>query len=225
MIIAHGLNLHRTDIKGDTKLKKVIARSKEEIEVDLDELYYNKVKVIYSKIIKYATLSQSKFTLSPDVMEAFTRIKIANRNIVEVIKNVQGLRSNVSTYMVSDNEYIQKEYDRLRRKVSKVLREMYHIKKSEDPEAHLDRLEKLKESAYKSDVLVDGTLDKLIRERKISSVMATSLANDSDNVADIMKKLIETAELLYVDSDTLIKLTKEETEAIEKEMAVGKNLI
>jgi len=225
MIIAHGLNLHRTDIKGDTKLKKVIARSKEEIEVDLDELYYNKVKVIYSKIIKYATLSQSKFTLSPDVMEAFTRIKIANRNIVEVIKNVQGLRSNVSTYMVSDNEYIQKEYDRLRRKVSKVLREMYYIKKSEDPEAHLDRLEKLKESAYKSDVLVDGTLDKLIRERKISSVMATSLANDSDNVADIMKKLIETAELLYVDSDTLIKLTKEETEAIEKEMAVGKNLI
>jgi hypothetical protein len=40
--------------------------------------------------------------------------------------------------------------------------------------------------------------------------MATSLANDSDNVADITKKLIETAELLYINSDTLIKLTEEE---------------
>lgn len=222
-IVAHGLNLHRTDIKGKTKLKKVIASSREELHIDVDELYYDKVKIIYSKIIKYATLAQSKFSLSPDVMEAFTRIKLANRNIVEVIKNVRGLRSNVSTYMVSDNEYIRKEYDQLRRKVSKVLREVYHIKKAEDPESHLERLENLKEKADKSDVLIDGTLDKLIRERKISSVMATSLANDSDNVADIMKKLIETAELLYIDSDTLIKLTKEEADAVEEELADKKS--
>ena len=74
-------------------------------------------------------------------------------------------------------------------------------------------LKKLKSKADKSDVLLDGTLDKLIRERKISSVMATSLANDSDNVAGIMKKLIETAELLYIDSDTLIELTEAEAEA------------
>lgn len=222
-IIAHGLNLHRTDIKGDTKLKKVVASSRDKLNIDVDELYYEKVKIIYSKIIKYATLAQSKFSLSPDVMEAFTRIKLANRNIVEVIKNIRGLRSNVSTYMVSDNEYIQREYDRLRRKVSKVLREVYLIKKAEDPESHLERLENLKAKADKSDVLIDGTLDKLIRERKISSVMATSLANDSDNVADIMKKLIETAELLYVESDTLIKLTKEESEAIEEEVADEKS--
>jgi phosphate:Na+ symporter len=212
-IVAHGLNLHRTDIKGDTKLKEIVARSKEEIDLDVDELYYEKVKIIYSKIIKYATLSQSKFSLSPEVMEAFTRIKLANRNIVEVIKGIRGLRDNVTTYMVSENPYIQKEYDRLRKKVSKVLREVYHIKKAEEPLAHLKRLKKLKSKADKSDVLLDGTLDKLIRERKISSVMATSLANDSDNVAGIMKKLIETAELLYIDSDTLIELTEAEAEA------------
>ena len=40
--------------------------------------------------------------------------------------------------------------------------------------------------------------------------MATSLANDSDNVAGITKKLIETAELLYINSDTLLRLTEEE---------------
>jgi len=208
-IVAHGLNLHRTDIKGDTKLKKVVASSKQKIDVDVEELYYEKVKIIYSKIIKYATLAQSKFSLSPEVTEAFTRIKLANRNIVEVIKGIRGLRSNVSKYMVSENVYIQIEYDKLRKKVSKVLREVYNIKKSEKPVAYLNRLQELKVKADKSDVLVDGTLDKLIRERKISSVMATSLANDSDNVADIIKKLIETAELLYIDSDTLLELSKE----------------
>ncbi len=209
-IVAHGLNLHRSDIIGDEKIKKIVKKSKDELEVDIEELYYNKVKVIYSKIIKYATLAQSKFSLSPEGMEAFTRIKLANRNVVELIKNIRGLRKNVTLYMRSDNIYIQKEYDRLRRKVSRVLRAIYFAQKDESPEAHLERLEKLKMKADKSDVLVDGTLDKLIREKKISSVMATSLANDSDNIADITKKLIETAELLYIDRDTLIRSAEEE---------------
>ncbi|MCK4827614.1 Na/Pi cotransporter family protein, partial [bacterium] len=182
-IICHGLNLHREDIKGNEKLKKIVKKSKEELEVDIEELYYDKVKTIYSKIIKYATLSQSKFSLSPEAMEAFTRIKLANRNIVEIIKEIRGMRKNVNKYMLSDNRYIRKEYDQLRHKVSKILREIYLTRKDENPEAHLKRLETLKEKASKSDVLIDGTLDKLIRKHKISSVMATSLANNSDNVA------------------------------------------
>lgn len=209
MIVSHGLNIHRTDIKGNKKIKKIVKKSKEEFQIDIDELYYRKVKVIYSKIIEYATLAQSNLSLSPEGMEAFTRIKLANRNIVETIKNIRGLHNNVSLYMVSENKYIRKEYDLLRQKVSKVLREIYLIKNDVDPETHLEKLKKLKEKAAKSDVLVDGTLDKLIREKKISSVMATSLANDSSNVAGISKKLIETAELLYKNSDTIIELTVE----------------
>ena len=51
---------------------------------------------------------------------------------------------------------------------------------------------------------MDGSLDKLIREKKISSSMATSLLNDSEIVANLIKRLIETTELLYIHSDTLI---------------------
>ena len=209
-IVAHGLNLHREDIKGDEKIKKIVKKSKEDIDIDIDEIYYNKVKTIYSKIVKYSTLAQSEFTLSPQSSTAFNHIKLANRNVVETIKNIRGLRKNVSKYMVSENQYIQKEYDRLRKKISKVLREIYLTQKDDNPDSHLERLEKLKEQANKSDALLDGTLDKLIREQKITSAMATSLANDSENVAQISKNLIETAELLYIDSDTLIKVTEEE---------------
>lgn len=214
-IVSHGLNLHRTDIMGNEKSKIVVKKSKDKLEIDIEELYYRKVKIIYSKIIKYASLAQSNFSLSPEAMEAFTRIKIANRNIVETIKSIRGLRKNVSQYMVSDNVYIQKEYDKLRKNVVKVLREIYFTQQDKTPESHLKRLEILKERIDKSDVLTDGTLDKLIREQKISSVMATSLANDSGNVADIMKKLIETAELLYINSDTLIKSTEEDINGLK----------
>lgn len=215
-IVSHGFNLHRKDIKGDKKLKEVVEESKESLAVNIEELYYKRVKIIYGKIIKYATLAQSKFSLSPEVMEAFTRIKLANRKVVETIKDIRGLRRNVSQYMLSENKYMSKEYNRLRLKVSRVLREIYFTHKDETPEAHLERLEALKDKADKSDVLIDGTLDKLIREKKISSVMATSLANDSDNVAAISKRLIETAELLYINSDTLIKITEEEKKNSEE---------
>ena len=43
--------------------------------------------------------------------------------------------------MVSENKYIRKEYDRLRKKVLKVLREVYRTQKDENPKAHLERLE------------------------------------------------------------------------------------
>lgn len=202
-IVAHGLNIHRADIKSDQGLKDVVSKSVEDLAIDIDELYYQKVKLIYSKIIKYATLTESKFSLSPESADALTKIKLANRNVVEVIKDIRGLHKNVNKYIVSENEDIQKQYNRLRKKVSEVLREIHLTKTSEAPKEHLKKLEKLKLKAEKKDVLIDGTLDELIREHKITSTMAASLANDSATVAGICKKLIETAELLYMNSDTL----------------------
>ena len=204
MIVSHGLNLHREDIKGEEKLKRIIKRSREEMDIDVEDLYYKKVKIIYSKIIKYATLAQSNFELSPDALGAFRHIKLANRNIVEVIKDVRGLHKNVSKYMQSENKDIRKQYDRLRKKVSIVLREIYLTRRDEDPASHMERLERLREKSVLIDALTDGTLDKLISEQKITSEMATSLANDSHRVSRIITKLIETAELLYIDVDSYI---------------------
>lgn len=209
-IVCHGLNLHRKDIMGVENLKMVLKKSKEEMEINIDELYYQKVKTIYSKIIKYATLAQGNFTLPEKVAESFTRVKLAVRNIAELIKEIRSLQNNVSHYINSDNEFIQSEYDQLRLKVSKVLREIYLTQIDEHPKNHLEKLEKLKVKAMKSDVLINGSLDRLIREKKISSVMATSLANDSATVASITKRLIEITELLYIDSDTLLRNSEEE---------------
>ncbi len=214
-IVAHGLHLHREDIKSDRKIGELVKSSREKMNIDVDELYYKKVKVIYSKIIEYASLIQQKNIGAKDVA-AVARIKQANRNIVEAIKNVRGLHANVGKFMVSDNEFIRKEYDKLRKKISKVLRELYLTRKDNYPEAHLDRLNKLRLKAEKSDVLVDGSLDKLIRSGHISSEMATSLANDSDAVARISRHLINAAELLYIDSDTIFNNNHQEDSGEEE---------
>ncbi len=213
-VVAHGLNLHREDILSDMKLKKLVKSSLEPIDVDVEEVYYKKVKTIYSKIVKYATLAQSKFKISPEKQQAIANIKIAARDIVEAIKDTQGLQKNVDRYMVSDNPNIAKEYNKLRKKMSRVLRGVYMTKSGKEPKKFLEQLESLKEKVRKSDILTDGSLDKLIRNDLISSEMASSLANDSDNVANISKNLVNVAELLYMHKDTLLE--EEEDKKKEK---------
>ncbi|NNE66171.1 MAG: Na/Pi cotransporter family protein [Pyrinomonadaceae bacterium] len=203
-IMAHAMNLHREDILARGKLKKVVEESRKDMKVDIDDLYYKKVKTIYSKIIEYGTKIQTDFALEPEKMKGIYQLKVANRYIVEAIKNSRGLNKNVTRYMNSDNEFIKKEYDQLRAKMSKVLRRVYRTASAKDPAKHLPKLLKLKIRSRESDVLLDGTLDELIRSGKIDSEMATSLANDSDNVAQISRNLIRVAELLYLHSDTLL---------------------
>ncbi len=202
-VVSHALNLHRTDIKSDVKLKEIIQTSKEEIEINIDEVYYSQVKTIYGKIVKYAAILHEKFNLSPEKSEAINNIRISTRLMVEIIKDCKGLKNNVSRHMNSDNEYVKKEYNLLRKKISRVLRSIYLTGQDLRPINHIHELEKLKEKAKKIDILQEGTLDHLIRNKLISSEMAASLANDSDNVAGIAEKLIKIAEFLYIQIDVL----------------------
>ena len=204
MIVAHALNLHRTYLRSDLKPGKIVKASTEVIDINIDDEYYSKVKSIYSSIIEYATLVESQFSLSAEKMEAVNQLKIANRNIVQAIKEAHSLQNNVDRFMLSDNAYIRQEYDKLRKKVARVLQEIHLTGIASEPTIHLKRLENIRERARKSDLLLDGTLDKLIRQELITSQMATSLANDSNTVNQVIKHLVLAAELLYIERDTIL---------------------
>lgn len=202
-IISNGMNIHRVDLVGEEKIKNVVKKSRKQIEINIEELYLRKIKTIYSKIIEFATLAQSRSPISPELTKQFAQIKLANRNIVEAIKALEEIRKNMNEYLISDNIYIQWEYDRLRQKISKILRELYLLQQSDAPSKHLKKLKKLKLKAEKSDILFDQSLEQLIREQKITSTMASSLVNDSHKVALISKKIIEAGALIYIRQDTI----------------------
>ncbi|MBC8754251.1 Na/Pi symporter [Kordia sp. YSTF-M3] len=202
-IVSHALNIHREDIKSDLKLKKVIKKSNILFETDIRELYATKVKHIYGEIISYATKAQSALDLNEDQNNQITEIKIANRKMVEIIRDVKELSRNITLYLNSDNKYIQKEYDKLRKKVAKVLRVIHLFRTEKDNLKYHQTLLKLGEEAKESFHKGNLDMDKLIREDLITVDMASSLVNDSDNVNDMIKKFIEIAELLYGKKDPL----------------------
>ena len=203
-IVAHALNIHRTDIKSDVKLKKVIKESKTSLETNVRELYVTRVKLIYGEIFKYATKAQSTLELTESQNARITEIKVANRKMVEIIKDVRELSRNGTKYLNSENKHIQTEYDKFRKKVVKVLRVIYLFRTEKDNEKYYQLLLKLKDEARKNVIKGNMQIDKLIRKDLITVGMASSLVNDNDNVNDIIKELITVAELLYGKKDTLL---------------------
>jgi len=219
-VIVHGLNAHRSDLESDVKLKEVLAAEDDMIDIDIDALYYSKVKVIYGAIVSYATELQSKYEMSPEQIELIRRIVTANRRIVDAVKNMKDLNKNIAIYSKSDNEHIQKEYNSLRKIILKVIREINEISDSEEVVKHLRKLEKLRSKAQKSDVVISGKIDMLIREKSITSEMSTSLINDSAIAIDICKNLIAHAELLYGHEDLILENVKKDKVILETEEAI-----
>ncbi len=204
-IVAHALNIHREDIKSDLKLKKLIKKSNVPFQTNVRELYTFKVKSIYGEIINYATKAQSKLGLTEYQNNQIDNIKVANRKMVEIVKDINELSRNVAQYLNSENQYIQKEYDKFRRKVVKVLRIIYLFRTEKDNEKYYRTLLKLKKELKSRIANSNKQIEELIRKDLITVDMASSLVNDNDNVNDIVKNLIEVAELLYGKKDTLLE--------------------
>ena len=204
-IVTHALNIHRSDILSDMKSKALVKKSQTEIDIDIRDLYVHKVKTIYGKILEYATIAQSELDLSKEQHKRVSELKIANRKMVEIIRDVKELRRNISLYTYSDNSYIKKEYNKFRRMVVKVLRAIYIFKIEANKEVHYEKLMDIRNKAKEKSRLGNKGINNIIRKNLITTNMASSLVNDHDNVNDMIKKLIEVGELLYSEKDSILE--------------------
>lgn len=208
-VLSHALSLHRHSFIGvDTDdLSKVIEQSTKKIETNVDEFYQNRIKLLYSDIIDYATVSQENMT--PDDKHKIYDYKIACRDIVETIKDIRELQKNIDKYMGSKNEFIKIEYNYLREEMARVLDTINALRIAEDDIDVLVKIKVLKESLDKLDMIKNGRIDKLIRDDKIEPKMATSLINDGSFAYEISRKLIEVATIVWIEDKEVQELGEE----------------
>ena len=204
-ILTHALNIHRSDIRSDLKAKEIVEQSKKDLKVNVRELYYSKVKTIYGEIIRYATTAQGTLDMDKEQRDRIAGIIVANRKMVEIIKAAFEIGKNVSIFQGADNFYMEREYDKFRKKIVQVLLAIYRLRTEDDQKKYYNKLLRLKEQTHKSRKLTNKSIDRLIRNDLITSEMASSLVNDKDNVNLILRNLISVAELLYGKRDSLLE--------------------
>ena len=204
-ILTHALSLHRHNIWSGEDLDEVVKASDAKIDIDIDKYYEKKIKDLYGDIVYYATLSQEG--MDEESVRQVYYYKVACKDIAESIKDAKDIQKNINHYMKSENEFIRQEYNFLRKHIALILNRIHNIRNNEDELESLTKVEFLKEEISELDMIKNGHIDKLIRENKITTKMATSLINDSSFVYDISKRLIEVATTLWIQDPQLRKLT------------------
>jgi len=214
-IIAHSLNVHRSDLLSTKKIGEVLKNSSTPIDIDIQDMYALKIKHIYSKILKYATLISVE-NLSTEEVVAVSNIKNANRLIVKVIKDLELFRKNLNFYLNSDNEYVRDTYNKFRKRLLKIVKELFinikffpyqsdqgsnvtKISQENDLRNIKNNIIRQKSEIEELDAKISSIITELISQDLIRSHMASSMWNDSIYVARIGENLLEVMELLYTE--------------------------
>ena len=209
--IVHAMNLHRSEIFSDTDVNEVVVHSVALIKIDIDKTYQNELKNLYSEIIHYASMTQSN--MDQEDNNKIYELKLTARDIIEMVKDVRELQKNLNFYSKSHNTVIINEYNKLRSQLVTVLRSIQQIRDDEQTiaseEEILTRIEVQKDIDIDNEKLLNQNIDKLIRENKITSSMASSLINDVGFTFSICRKLLKSAAVLWVKEEEIKQLGDE----------------
>jgi phosphate:Na+ symporter len=138
-IITHGLNLKRSNIVSSMPLEEVIKDEYSKVAIDIDDFYNHKIKGIYGEIINFSAKAQSE--MSTNDIEALYKLKLANRDLVEAVKDTKHLQKNLVKYSNNSNVHIKEQYNLMRRDLAELLRNINIIASiGKDHFRHIDKI-------------------------------------------------------------------------------------
>jgi phosphate:Na+ symporter len=194
-IIAHGIGADEKILYSDANTHEAIPKECQHTAYDIDAAYGFQIKDIYGEIFDFAAQAQS--IIEPEDAHRLYAYKIASLDTVEAIKALKHLQKNLLLYCASDNAHIREQYQKMVRRIAKLLRRVRTISTTDDPEKVTESLRKARRLLAKNEIVSSGKLDKLIRHHLITNEMATSLINDNAYVRTLIQNLIAAAETLY----------------------------
>lgn len=206
--IVHAMNLHRKEIFSDKEVHDVVEQASHPIQIDIDKVYQQDIKNLYSEILRYSSKSQSY--MDEEGNNRVYELKLTARNIIEMIKDIRELQRNLNRFTKSKNWFMIHEYNKLRKELATIFRRIEEMRESsEDATEIMTQLEVLKQKAIDNEIYLERNIDTLIRENKIDSKMASSLINDVGFTRSISNKLLKTASVLWVKDQEIKELGDE----------------
>ncbi len=200
--ILHALSIHTSELKTKEDIKKIISKPVTRIDIDLNDIYQNDLKNLYSEIIEFTLISQQN--MNKEQTEYIAQLKIASNIIVKILKDTRDIQKNMDFYLNSKNQSIKKEYLLIKEELTTFIFEVNQLKDTKHDEIEISTLIQVdKDRLQNLDIINSGRIDELIRNEKITSKMATSLINDSTNAYNICKNLLRIGNILFIRDEKL----------------------
>lgn len=218
-IIAHGINLHRTQILTADDLDELITNDREILDFNLDAIYEQKVKALYAKILEFISRAQGE--VPSEFTDQLYGLRQACRQIVMTVKDIKHLRKNITRYMVDADEDIRREYNAFRIQLATLVRDIHELRDTDEEERSIIDLDAYRVEIDEESSAVNGELDRLIREKRITPEMGTSLMNDHGYARDAIWQLTDIAKTLFgsrdvaeMEAEELIGLDEDDVERL-----------
>ena len=203
--ILHAISIHTSELKTKDDLEKLPNKINTKIDTNLDDIYQNNLKLLYSEIIEFALISQQH--MNKEQNEYVTQLKTASNIIVKILKDTRDIQKNMNFYLNSRNQYIVNEYIQIRQELASFIFEVNQLNNEELDEVETSALiQSNKDRLVLLDKENNNRIDDLIRTEKITSKMATSLINDSTTTSNICKNLLRIANIMFIRDEQLRKL-------------------
>ena len=203
--ILHALSIHTSELKTKKDIKAIIAKPVIKIDTDLNDIYQNNLKILYSEIIEFTLISQQN--MNKEQIEYVTQLKLASNIIIKILKDTRDIQKNMDFYLRSKNESIQKEYSLIKEELATFILEVNILKENKHDDIEVSTLIQVdKDRLENLDVMNNNRIEELIRNEKITSKMATSLINDSTNAYNICKNLLRVGNILFIRDEKLRSL-------------------
>src|SRR5690554_1380453 len=204
-LLASGLSLKRSTLESEESLSAAVKATRRIFPIDVENAYEEKIKSLHSEIIAFISEAQMRESTRAATEELYV-LRQASRDIVSAVKGMKHLHNNLSRYGLSANLAVRDRYDQIRLQLARLLRELQVLLAEEPTSTTALALDSLRLSVQKASRTMTDELDEMIRYRRLTANIATSIMNDENYVTDIANNLISAVHAL---------LTKEAQETAE----------
>lgn len=205
-LLAQGLSLNRETIESEASLSKAVKSTRRIFPIDVEDAYEEKIKSLHSEIVAFIGEAQMRESTREAIEELYV-LRQASRNIVGAVKGMKHLHNNLSRYGLSSNLAVRERYDQIRLQLARLLRELGLLLKEEPSSVTALSLDSLRLSVQKASRVMIDDLDEMIRYRRLTANIATSIMNDENYVVDMANNLIAATHVL---------LSNEEAASVDK---------
>jgi phosphate:Na+ symporter len=194
-IIANGIGLRKKDLLSDRPLEELDTVANLMIARNIDNVYGTRIKSVYSSILDFIVRARNKTTGPQN--EALRELSGAGHHIIEAVKGVKHLQKNLLVYIGSINPDMVKIYKQLQVQIGHVIRTIEEARNMESETESVLSLDYAILTTEQDNQISENHIEDLIRDKKITPEMATSLMNDIGYTRSICSSLITMAKYLF----------------------------
>jgi phosphate:Na+ symporter len=213
--IAHGIGVHRKDIKSDRPIEEIVKNSGHPW-IKYEKFISTRIQPIYSEVLQFASQIQEEFQLSKEDNDTVTKLKKIHRDAQDILSHIHAMNSEIKSHEKDQNPTLNQEYIKLKCAIIELLRSFLNSDEDVLFGQTITKLGKFKKAAKAKDVEILESIDRLIRDKKITPAQGVSLMECSASVLHVFKLTINAARYLLEIGPSYNKL-EEETINVEED--------